>query len=401
MKKLMVVLGVAACATIVGCKNDEYGVHKVGNKEPKVEVVEVPSDTPVAAPVDQPVAAPADDVTPPAADPGLTSTPAPLETTPAAAPAKKDDAKKDDAKAAPADTKAAEPDVEFTPYVVRGGDTLGGIALRYKLKKADILKLNPGMDPNKIFVGRTIKLPGKVDVPAAPQKAAAPAKAPPAKDTSATAAKGTKATYVPYTGETKVYEVVSGDSIGKIAYSNGLTIRQFKELNGLTSDVIRVGQKVKIPAQKVVKSAGAAAAPSVAAQPVETKVADKKDDVKKVDASKADEIKPVDNGEAKVPAVDTTAKNKPAEAAGSALDKIAEGIDGAGKAIADGADEVAAAVDGAVDENVTTYVVKENDDIYSVAIKWGLTASQLKEMNNLDDDSLTPGQKLKVPASAE
>ena len=55
----------------------------------------------------------------------------------------------------------------------------------------------------------------------------------------------------------------------------------------------------------------------------------------------------------------------------------------------------------AAEGNYTTYTVKPNDDLYSVAIKWSITASQLKEINNLVDDSLTPGQVLKVPATVE
>ena len=44
MKKVMMVVGVAACVTLVGCKHDEYGPHKVGNKVKPVETVEVASD---------------------------------------------------------------------------------------------------------------------------------------------------------------------------------------------------------------------------------------------------------------------------------------------------------------------------------------------------------------------
>ena len=45
----------------------------------------------------------------------------------------------------------------------------------------------------------------------------------------------------------------------------------------------------------------------------------------------------------------------------------------------------------------TTYVVQEGDDLYSLAIKFGLTASELKVFSNLDSDVLTDGQTLRVP----
>ena len=49
------------------------------------------------------------------------------------------------------------------------------------------------------------------------------------------------------TGATKEYVVKNGDTLGSVAYGNGITIRQLKELNGLSSDSLKIGQKLKIP----------------------------------------------------------------------------------------------------------------------------------------------------------
>ena len=390
MKKVMMVVGVAACVTLVGCKHDEYGTHKVGNKVKPVETVEVAADEPVAA--TEAKAAPADT----AAIPAPTATavaPAKSEdqavTTVTAipdAPAKDEvktvaakDAGKDAPKtAAPAKDSgktapAAEP--EFTPYVVRGGDTLGGICHKYKVKKADVLALNPGMDPNKIFVGRTIKLPGNIEE----AKSAPAPKAAAAKDAGAKkAAPAAKREYKPYTGETKEYVVKAGDTIGAIAYSNGINIRQFKELNGLSSDVIRVGQKVKIPAVPVKSEKPAAVADAAKKAAAEN--------VSKVIEEKKEEIKPVADKPAEEKAAAKAEEPKLPEAAGPVVEQVAA---------------PAAAADIPPSDNYTTYTVKQGDDLYSVAIKWSVTASQLKEANNLADDTLTPGQVLKVPAKAE
>ena len=43
------------------------------------------------------------------------------------------------------------------------------------------------------------------------------------------------------------YTVKPGDSLGQIAVDHRTTVRQLRELNGLTSDQIRVGQKLKLP----------------------------------------------------------------------------------------------------------------------------------------------------------
>jgi len=44
-----------------------------------------------------------------------------------------------------------------------------------------------------------------------------------------------------------VYEVKSGDSLGKIALQNKTTIKKIKELNHLKKDTIYIGQKLKLP----------------------------------------------------------------------------------------------------------------------------------------------------------
>jgi len=50
------------------------------------------------------------------------------------------------------------------------------------------------------------------------------------------------------------YTVKSGDNLYNIAQAHGMTLTQLKELNGLTSDVIRVGQKLSVKAASVAPS---------------------------------------------------------------------------------------------------------------------------------------------------
>lgn len=49
------------------------------------------------------------------------------------------------------------------------------------------------------------------------------------------------------TAQAEIYKVASGDSLEKIARKNKTTIRAIKELNGLETDMIIIGQKLKIP----------------------------------------------------------------------------------------------------------------------------------------------------------
>ena len=50
----------------------------------------------------------------------------------------------------------------------------------------------------------------------------------------------------PVEGKTVIHDVVPGDTLGKIAKKYGVTVNFIKKSNGLTSDVIRVGQKLRI-----------------------------------------------------------------------------------------------------------------------------------------------------------
>ena len=50
-------------------------------------------------------------------------------------------------------------------------------------------------------------------------------------------------------------------------------------------------------------------------------------------------------------------------------------------------------------EKTQSYTVKEGEDLYAVAIRWGVSASELKALNNLASVDLQPGQVLKIPVA--
>ena len=53
-------------------------------------------------------------------------------------------------------------DVEYTNYTIQPGDTFSKIAQTYKTNTQTLLGLNPGMDPKRLQVGQTIKVPSKI-----------------------------------------------------------------------------------------------------------------------------------------------------------------------------------------------------------------------------------------------
>ena len=361
MNKLGFVLGVAAVATLAGCKDPDY---KYANASDTQNVVKNVDTTAPVTPAPAPKCAclPGTKHTSPCTcgDPNCKCV---VEVKPAApvvpvvAPTKP--------------VAPAEP--EYTIYVVQNGDYLAKISKKFNVTIGSIKKLNPSIKNDVIRVGQKLKIPGKVDVG---EQNVAPAQSPvvkAAKKSSATAA---------YTGATKEYVVKSGDTLGSIAYGNGINIRQLKALNGLTSDSLKVGQKLKIPAEKVEKKAASAkkSASEKKAEAAAPKAAAPAKDEKKAEAAPAP-VAPA--AAAPAPAEETKAEAAPAAAAPApAEEKKAE----------------AAATPVAT----TTYVVQEGDDMTSVSIRWGVSAAVIRELNNLsENDQLVAGQIIKLPAEAQ
>ncbi len=337
MNKLSLVLSLAAVAAVSGCLDPQYRSKRTTTQEPTVVKPAVPSE-PVepVAPVD---------VTPgPAVNVDVVDTPDPR----------------------PVEVKPVEKEPEFTTYIVQRGDTLSKISKRYNIKIDAIKANNPQIKNDVIRLGQKIKLPGKVDVGEQTVPAGAIASRPTKKPSpDAAVRKDPAPAKKAYTGATKEYIVKNGDTLGGIAIASGLTVRQLKELNGLTKDMIRVGQKLKVPASKVEKKSPASSA--------DKKVAEKKNDAVKqtqasaeapVVADEANKEEPV----ADTPAVETVPDPQPA---------------------------------AKTDAKYVNYTVQEGDDLFEIALREHLTVPELREINNLGpDDKVEPGMVIKIPAPA-
>ena len=338
MNKLSLVLSLAAVAAVSGCLDPQYKSKRTTTQEPTVVKPVVPSE-------------PVEPVTP-------------ADITPDPAPAVNIDVV-DTPDPKPVEVKPVEKEPEFTTYIVQRGDTLSKISKRYNIKIDAIKANNPQIKNNVIRLGQKLKLPGKVDVGEQTVPAGAIASKPAKKASPAAAVKKDAAPAKAYTGATKDYVVKNGDTLGGIAIASGLTVRQLKELNGLSKDMIRVGQKLKVPASKVEKKV----APVLTNQ----KVAEKKVDAVKptqttaeapVVADEADKEEPV----ADTPAVETVPDPQP----------VAK-----------------------TDAKYVNYTVQEGDDLFEIALREHLTVPELREINNLGpDDKVEPGMVIKIPAPA-
>lgn len=109
-------------------------------------------------------------------------------------------------------------------HVVVRGDSLWTVARRYSLTVAEVA------EANRLSPTATLAIGQKLTLPAPKRAVATPAAAGGAADDNAL-----------------VHVVKGGDTLGTIARQHGTTIATLKRLNGLKSDLVRVGQRLTVP----------------------------------------------------------------------------------------------------------------------------------------------------------
>jgi len=232
-------------------------------------------------------------------------------------------------------------------YTVSKGDTLGHIAQKHGVTTRDLIRLNNINEPSKLLIGQRLSIPAGSKHPSTPTSVQAPAGA-------------------------ATHKVVGGESVSVIAQKYGVKTADVLAANNLNRDsVIRVGQTLVIPGAKnaVVGRQPAPAAPAPRVDPPKT-------------------THPAGTDVPAPPKV-TPGTTPPVPAPG--VQPIPLPQLPAPPAVAP------AAPTGTVDPAFKSYTVKENEDVYSVAIKWGIAPTELRQLNNLSSSELTPGQVLRIP----
>jgi LysM repeat protein len=142
---------------------------------------------------------------------------------------------------APPDAIVPLPAIDAVPatreYVVAKGDSFFSIGRKFGVTPSAIGKANPGVDSTRLQIGQKLQIP-------------APASATP----TAVGLASTPGTGV-LTAESDTYTVKSGDNLSRIARNHNTTVGALKALNGLTTDRINVGQKLKVPARALAPEA--------------------------------------------------------------------------------------------------------------------------------------------------
>ena len=119
----------------------------------------------------------------------------------------------------------AAPGQDEVSYVVSPGDTLGAIAARHGVSASSIAAANGISNPDRIYVGQNLVIPGASNSGTSPAAPKPPSQAP----------------------ATSTYVVQAGDTLSKIAARYGTTVQNLMALNGLTNaNLIWVGQRLKV-----------------------------------------------------------------------------------------------------------------------------------------------------------
>ena len=203
-------------------------------------------------------------------------------------------------------------------YVVKSGDSLYSIARKYNTTVDEIKRLN-NLSSNALSIGQVLKIPSS-------------------SESSNTGSN---------TGTTNTYVVKSGDSLYSIARKYNTTVDEIKKLNNLSSNLLNIGQVLKIPSGSSTNT-------------YVVKNGDNLYSIARKYNTTVDEIKRLNNLSSNVLSI------------GQVL-KIPSG------------------------SSTNTYVVKSGDSLYSIARKYNTTVDELKKLNNLSSNLLSIGQVLKVP----
>lgn len=158
---------------------------------------------------------------------------------------------------------------------------------------------------------------------------------------------------IPFSGDAKIYVVKSGDSLWSISKKYGVSVEDIKDANNLSSNLLNIGMSLIIPEKEILP------------EDATIYIVSSGDNLYKI-ASKynltVDELIEYNN-------LVTTNLN------------IGQQL----------------LIPIQKEDNDLIYIVKRGDTLYSIASKYGISVNKLKNYNNLTSNTLSIGDKLKIP----
>ncbi|MFN2228258.1 MAG: LysM peptidoglycan-binding domain-containing protein [Anaerolineae bacterium] len=152
-------------------------------------------------------------------------------------------------------TPTSTPTGTTTTYVVQPGDTLTRIAQRFGTTVQAILAANPQItNPNLIYVGQVIEIPGGQAVTPTPTPTTTPVTPTPTPTPTTTTPTPTPTPTSTPSGTTTTYVVQPGDTLTRIAQRFGTTVQALLAANPQITNpnLIYAGQVIEIPGGQAV-----------------------------------------------------------------------------------------------------------------------------------------------------
>ena len=226
-------------------------------------------------------------------------------------------------------------DLSTTPsseyYTVKSGDSLWSIAKKYGIS-VDELKAANNLTSNVLQIGQRLNIPSMSGITTKPEN------------------------YINYT-------VKSGDSLYSIASKNDLTVQELKNYNNLTSNVLQIGQILKIPVVSTEE------VPIGKYGEYVVKSGDSLYSIGRKYGYTPQQLIDYNNLDSTVLSVGQVLK----------IPTVSSDLE---------------------QTNYIEYTVKSGDNLYSIGRKYGVSPQELINYNNLTSNLLSIGQTLKIPTSS-
>lgn len=221
-------------------------------------------------------------------------------------------------------------------YIVKKGDSLYSIARNYNTTVSELMSIN-NLKTNILSIGQQIKVPVN--------------------------SSNTTQTYI-------IYTVKKGDNLYSIANVYDTTVDSIKNLNNLTSNLLSIGQQLKIPTTQYIPEVPGA---------YEIYVVKKGDSLYKIAQMynmSVEELIAINNLNSNVLTIGQELKVKKT----GGLEPTEEECYG----------------EGYKEPTYETYTVKKGDSLYTIAKKYNTSVDNLISLNNLTNSNLSIGQILKI-----
>lgn len=167
-------------------------------------------------------------------------------------------------------------------------------------------------------------------------------------------------TIVKYLTTGKIYTVIKGDSLYKIAQKYHTTVDELKKLNNLSSSNLTIGMKLKIPTSSSATN-NEEMSPSTKTYTYQVKKGDTLYQIAKKNNTSVAKLKKLNNLSSNTLTIGQTLLIPSSK------------------------------------EEYFIYIVVKGDTLYQIAKKNNTTIDEIKKLNNLTTNTLKIGQKLKIP----